>query len=363
MKKIISGISALAIMATMAAPMSAFADTSINAQTEGKTGLFTVSYTATPATQVVPAYTITIPASINLNSTTRTATITAEDVSLDTNKQINVTLDSADYVNTGDTEFKAKNTKLDSTVTYTIGKGSETTGVAVGDIVAEFTTNGSQTLTFSTPTGATYAGTHTETLTFGISMKDTGSSTPSVNPSYSTLAAGDTVVFGGYDWYIIDKRENGVTLLMKTRPFVNKAYDSNAAYNNPGSATWATSTVRTYLNETFYNELKSYESFSDVTGGVYNATIVKTTVHTPANPSYGGSGGADTEDYIYLLSLQEANALDENIRTSGGFYWLRTPGYDNSYAALVTYAGVVDAGGSPTYSGQEVRPVLNLELN
>jgi|GEM_PF-3324271 len=159
MKKLISGISALLTAAMLIAPMSAFADT-----TE-------VTF---DAPRISPEYTITIPASVDLNAETPTATITAEDVYLDTtkHKQINVTLDSAQYVSKGDSTFIAKTSDGSSSVTYTIGKGTATTGVKVGDTVAEFTADGSQVLSFSEPTGATYAGTHTEKLTFGISVED-----------------------------------------------------------------------------------------------------------------------------------------------------------------------------------------------
>ena len=150
----------MAVTSVMAlAPMSAFADTT------------DVTFNAP---RISPEYTITIPATVDLNAENPTATITAENVYLDTtkHKQINVTLDSADYVNTGDSTFIAKTSDGSSSVTYTIGKGTATTGVKVGDTVAEFTENGNQVLSFSAPTGATYAGTHTETLTFGISVED-----------------------------------------------------------------------------------------------------------------------------------------------------------------------------------------------
>ncbi len=157
MKKLISGISALAL-AVAIAPMSAFADT-----TE-------VTF---DAPRISPEYTITIPAKADLNAENPKATIKAENVYLDTtkHKQINVTLDSAQYVETGASTFIAKTEDGSSSVTYTIGKGDATTGVKVGDTVAEFTADGDQVLSFSEPTGATYAGTHTETLTFGISVE------------------------------------------------------------------------------------------------------------------------------------------------------------------------------------------------
>ena len=176
MKRFIAAV--MAVTSVMAlAPMSAFADTT------------DVTFDAPP---ISPAYTITIPASVDLNAETPTATIKAEDVYLDTtkHKQINVTLDSAQYVETGASEFIAKTEDGSSSVTYTIGKGTAKTGVKVGDTVAEFTTDGSVTLNFSEPTGATYAGTHTETLTFGVSVETTkaAAETPAIAQADCTFS-------------------------------------------------------------------------------------------------------------------------------------------------------------------------------
>ena len=170
MKKFLAA--AMAVTSVMAiAPMSAFAEN----ETSGTT---TVTFNASPG------FTITIPASVNLNGASPTATIKAENVSK--SKQINVTLDSAAYVEKGDSIFIAKNGTNDSQVTYTIGKGEATTGVKVGDTVAEFTKDGEQVLSFSTPTGATFAGKHTEVLTFGVSVE-------SEADKYLNAAVGDTV--------------------------------------------------------------------------------------------------------------------------------------------------------------------------
>ena len=197
MKKLISGISALAL-AVAIAPMSAFADTT------------KVTF---DAPRISPEYIITIPATADLNAETPTATITAENVYLDTtkHKQINVTLDSAQYVSKGDSTFVAKTEDGSSSVTYTIGKGTATTGVKVGDVVAEFTNNPDEaanpdvqtaTLSFSEPTGATYAGTHTETLTFGISVKDASITftVKRVGGSYPNFADGTYTVAPGTTW-------------------------------------------------------------------------------------------------------------------------------------------------------------------
>ena len=125
---------------------------------------------------VTPTYTVVIPASVELSETADTTKdITAEDVKLEEGAKIVVTLDKAENANgeeaAGTTAFKATNTSGASAAEYTITVGE--TAVAVGGTVAEFDTKTggqSATLTFSAATGATYAGKHTEQLTFGIKV-------------------------------------------------------------------------------------------------------------------------------------------------------------------------------------------------
>ena len=147
MKKILAIIIAAVMIA--ACTVTAFADTT------------DVSY------DVQPSYTVTIPAAVTLGDSAVEADITASDVILEGGKKIAVELTSASNTASGST-FNAKNG--DSTVTYTI-TGDE--AIAVGDTVATFTANGSKTLTFSAAdkSAATVAGSHTETLTFTVSVE------------------------------------------------------------------------------------------------------------------------------------------------------------------------------------------------
>ncbi len=180
-KKIIAGLSAMALASTMA--MSAFAlpaqeegaPTQINKDSVPQSGAMTATY------EVEAKYTVTIPASVTLSSTeTVSADITASDVLLESGQKIKVTLTGASNTESGST-FSAKNSSGESTATYTIGKGEVDSGVAVGDVVAEFTTSEEQErqmLSFSPASGETYAGRHTEVLTFGIEVEDAPTNVP-----------------------------------------------------------------------------------------------------------------------------------------------------------------------------------------
>ena len=167
MKKTVAAMLVVGIV-SVAAPMSVLAGTVTEGDENPKTdGDFKVSYTYTPE---LPKFTVTIPAGVTLSdNAATTANITAEGVEHLVRKEINVELTSGTYTSEGST-FHAKNGN--SVVTYTISKGNDT--ISVGDKVAVFKENGSETLTFSQPdkTTATVAGEHTENLTFTVSLTD-----------------------------------------------------------------------------------------------------------------------------------------------------------------------------------------------
>ena len=173
-------------------------------------------------------------------------------------------------------------------------------------------------------------------------------------------SVGDIVEFGDIRWYVTAKTQTGCTLLCE-KPVIKMAFDE-AGYQRKG--TWDTSTVRAWLNDQFYNTFTEEEK----------ALIVKTHNLNPANSEYGTSGGNDTDEYIYLLSVDEANALDRNVLKAGRWYdmdnqwwWLRSPGANESYTAYVGNNSdgknrVDPAGDVKSNFYGAVRPALNLRF-
>ncbi len=171
---------------------------------------------------------------------------------------------------------------------------------------------------------------------------------------------GDIVVFGDIRWYVIAKTETGCTLLSE-KPVIKMPFNE-AGYQTID--TWDKSTLREWLNEKFYNTFTEEEK----------ALIEKTHNINSDNKEYGTPGGDDTDDYIFLLSVDEANALDSKVLRCGYWYdmdnqwwWLRSPGVNDSYAAYVgnnsdgknridSYGDV----GSNFYGA--VRPALNIHF-
>ena len=199
-------------------------------------------------------------------------------------------------------------------------------------------------------------------LAFLISGCSAASSeSPKESVGLTDAAVGDIVVFGDIRWYVIAKTETGYTLLSE-KPVIKMPFDE-AGFKTTG--TWEDSSVRAWLNEKFYNTFTEEEK----------SLIAMTHNITPNSREYGTPGGKDTDDHIFLLSADEANALDSKVLKCGYWYglrnqwwWLRSPGVNKDYT---TYVGdnidkknVVDPIGD--IAGNEfgaVRPALNLDLS
>ena len=140
---------------------------------------------------------------------------------------------------------------------------------------------------------------------------------------------------------------------------------------NSGSTTWENSSLRSWLDETFKTT-----AFSAAEQG----SIKRTDNENNPNPDYNNTdGGFDTENYLYLLSIDEARNTayfqDDNSRAASmtsyvdarglnsAYWWLRSPGRFNSYAAGVDPSGSVNSNGYDVYFIYGVRPVFNLNLN
>ena len=156
---------------------------------------------------------------------------------------------------------------------------------------------------------------------------------------------GDIVTFGDYTWYVINKTDSGCTLLSE-ECVAEKAY--NEKYE---SITWEECTLRTWLHDDFYNEFNDDEK----------AMIEKTHNSNPDNSKYSTDGGSDTDDYVFLLSLDEAEKVDENIRATGSWWWLRSPGYYQLHASVLS-DGSLGTYGSSVDREIGVRPALNLKF-
>ena len=150
--------------------------------------------------------------------------------------------------------------------------------------------------------------------------------------------------------------------------------------------TWATCTLRTWLNGIFLNT--AFTSAEQV-------AIKNTTVVNEDNPYFGTEGGENTTDKVYLLSIAEASntayGFNGEFRTESetreakntayakecgawtststeyegnGYWWLRSPGSYSDFASNVCDTGYGDDYGYFVDSvSTAVRPALHLNLS
>lgn len=100
---------------------------------------------------------------------------------------------------------------------------------------------------------------------------------------------GGIIQFGDYNWRILDIKNNAALIItehiIEQRPY-------HDAYKD---ITWADCSLRRYLNGEFYDRLRATDK----------SRIIPVLNKNLDNQWYGTTGGADTMDNIFLLSLEE----------------------------------------------------------
>ena len=192
----------------------------------------------------------------------------------------------------------------------------------------------------------------------------------------SSFEVGDTVKFGTFEqdgnadngeeeieWLVIDAAANGESFLLLSRYALDcRPYDETYA-----PVTWEDCQLREWLNDAFYTD-----HFTDEE----KEQILQTQSDNPDNDKYSTTGGAQTTDHFFLLSLTEAETLDPKYRTvrptvnavsrgafqneeTGSTWWmLRSPGSGNDLCAIVRSDGEVRAGGEKVDVPGAVRPAM-----
>lgn len=128
--------------------------------------------------------------------------------------------------------------------------------------------------------------------------------------------------------------DKGMALIITETVVGQRAY--NEILNG---TTWKDSIIRKYLNSDFLYDFDDREK----------KMIFSLTIQNENNSEYGNSGGEDTIDAVFLPSVSDMKHLFENdadrMLESGGanakWCWLRSPGGNNSYAAIVDANGSV----------------------
>lgn len=201
------------------------------------------------------------------------------------------------------------------------------------------------------------------------------------------IKIGAQMPFGGYDWRILDIKNN--TALLITAYII----DQRPYHHHYKEITWADCALRKYLNGEFLNKFNPADQ----------SRILPVINKNPDNQWYGTTGGADTEDRIFLLSIEDAacryfgdsseklyrpgknqrywferkdknndlrRAKLEVNKNSGWWWWLRSPGRVNVKAVYIHGDGNIGIQGNNILIGNlsdgkctgGVRPALWLNL-
>ena len=181
------------------------------------------------------------------------------------------------------------------------------------------------------------------------------------------------VNFGKYTWTVLEIKDDAALLI--TNEIVDTCFFKEA-YE---ATDWGGSDIRSYLNDPFLNQ-----NFT----AAEQETIVQVMNTTPDNPWFSTSGGGDTLDKIFLLSIEEVvtyfgdsgqleNGNPENEYTiddeyndarvarhdgAKSWWWLRSMGHNSKFAAVVTHSGRLDVGGYFVQYAFGIRPAIWVEM-
>ena len=262
------------------------------------------------------------------------------------------------------------------------------------------------------------AGTHNYTTSksehnylVSLGWKNEGIGWYGVTPPDSNFNVGDIVILGSYEqdnnlsngpepieWQVIGSR-NGHTLLLSKYALDCKRYNESNV-----DITWENCTLRSWLNNDFYNKAFSASDRKKIVTA-HNENPDSYELYKPWNSGSsvnGAEGGNATDDKVFLLSWTEArDYLDGKVYDydlGGGNYnqkllcrptayakaqgvwtysnsdnyypsdtagccwwWLRSPGFIQYTAAIVSYAGALDDDLYVTSSYLGVRPALIID--
>lgn len=194
------------------------------------------------------------------------------------------------------------------------------------------------------------------------------------------IEIGSIVSFGSYEqdgnlengtepieWIVLDKQDDKVLLLSE------KILDRRNYFGANYPVTWENSHLRFWLNAVFYESAFNEEE---------QQRIQQTEVVNEDKFQWKTDGGSNTEDYIFLLSISEAesyipNEVDriaavttyanrnaDDSQRDYADWWLRSPGNYSYHAAYVfNYGGVNANGYGVKRDDLGVRPALWVTLD
>lgn len=186
---------------------------------------------------------------------------------------------------------------------------------------------------------------------------------------------GQTVTMGTYEqdgntgngaeaisWMVLDVRDDKVLLISQY------CLDAAQYHSSQRAVTWETCDLRQWLNSTFLEEAFTYSQ---------QCKILDTEISTPVSAYGNRTGGNDTTDKLFCLSIDEANTYFSSSadrkaeltkyasgRTVYNWWWLRSPGGESDAAkAIVNGNGTVTTGGNWVDNNDAVRPAMWVSID
>lgn len=202
------------------------------------------------------------------------------------------------------------------------------------------------------------------------------------------IKIGALISFGNFSWRVLDIQDDKALII--TQNIIDQR-----SYNNAyREITWADCTLRKYLNSEFYDKFTDIEK----------SRIIQVINKNLDNQWYGSPGGIDTQDYIFLLSIEEVACkyfgdsssklynrpknqrywlqrkdennikriawVEPNLGKGVWWWWLRSPGRDNKKAAYIFGDGNIGVQGNNIQKGNRidgrctggVRPAMWIKL-
>jgi len=173
--------------------------------------------------------------------------------------------------------------------------------------------------------------------------------------------------FGGIEWLVLEEGE-GKVLLLSEYVLFDKSYHTEWV-----PITWEESSLRSYLNNEFFNSFSPEERERIAETRVANGDALAFRKYWSdyGSTSWLVPGGNDTDDRIFLLSTDEQKKYfatdssrvakrlkdDDYYPGEDWMWWLRTPGTDNYHAKAIVPTGADHIGYSVTRSFG-IRPAL-----
>ena len=192
------------------------------------------------------------------------------------------------------------------------------------------------------------------------------------------MEVGDIIEFGDFSWVVLDVYQDYALIITEYILMIGVG-----RYNHFATGvTWQSSTIRYLLNNEFYYRFTPSE----------RARIRETLNINENNPWYGVTGGNDTNDKVFMLSISEviryfgdsgqihikpdddmvtwiSDAYDyarvsRFIDGNRAFWWLRTPGNRPALASGVDATGAISIFGTGvSNSTLGTRPVMWIRIS